>query len=357
MKRYIKFIICIPFVIGVLMVGCSQKRDNAEYKAEHYQSGKFRNHEIEYNSDFMDFISNVWAFLSDKTENKIASKEDIPVVKLSKKDILNMPDNSVIRLVHSTLLFKIDNKYILTDPVFSESITPFPFIAPKRFHEMPINIEALPFIDIVIISHNHYDHLDEQSIKKLKDKVGHFYTTLGVKQKLLEWGINTMKVCELDWWQSCMSDTIRIVSTPAQHFSGRGMFDRDKTLWSSFVIKSSKANIFFSADTGYFNTFKKIGEKYGPFDMTFLEAGAYNKLWKEIHMMPEETIQAHIDLKGKILFPIHNGSFKLSLHPWKEPLQRVTKIADEKNIKISHPKFGENQLLLEYKNTDKWWQN
>ncbi len=322
---------------------------------KHYKNCRFRNLEVNDNTSFKNFVSNVWALFSDKTENKIPAKDSIPIVKLTKQDIIDMPNNSVVRLVHSTLLFKLDNKYILTDPVFSQIITPFPLIAPKRFHEIPIEIEYLPFVDLVIISHNHYDHLDEPSIRRLKDKVGHIFTTIGVKQKLVDLGMDTLKVCELDWWQSCTINNLRISATPAQHFSGRSLFDRNKTLWASFVITSSNTNIFFSGDTGYFDTFKKIGEKYGPFDMIFLEAGAYNERWKEVHMMPNETVQAHIDLKGKVLFPIHNSSFKLSLHSWNEPLERVVNEAKKQNVQITHPKMGEVILIHEIKKTIKWW--
>lgn len=341
--------------LGVVMVGYTVNAVDEE-KVEHYHNGKFKNIEVEYSSDKGEFFSNVWAFLTDKTENKIPKINSIPVIKLSYEDIVNMPNNSVVRLVHSTLLFKIDDKYVLTDPVFSETITPFPFVAPVRFHELPIDIDELPFIDLVIISHNHYDHLDEPSIIKLKNKVGHFYTTLGVKQKLLDLGVDTMKVCELDWWQSCTNQSIKITATPAQHFSGRGLFDRNDTLWASWVIQGSRANVYFSADTGYFNGFKKIAQKYGPFDMTFLEAGAYNERWKDIHMMPKQTVQAHLDLEGKILFAIHNGSFKLALHPWSEPLERVVEEAENKKIPITHPKMGEIIPLLEYQTTEKWWE-
>jgi L-ascorbate metabolism protein UlaG (beta-lactamase superfamily) len=185
-----------------------------------------------------------------------------------------MPNNSVVRLGHSTLLLKIDDKLILTDPVLSAQITPFPIFAPKSFHEYPIEAEDLPFIDVLIISHNHYDHLDEPTLLKLKDKVGTFYTTIGIKEHLISLGIDTMKIYELDWYQSITNKTIKLTATPAQHFSGRGLFDRNNTLWASWVIKSKNTNIFFSADTGYFEDFKKIGKKYGPFDIAFLEAGA-----------------------------------------------------------------------------------
>lgn len=352
--RFLLIVLCT----GVIMAGCcSQKNLDSQYESlEHYENGKFKNTQIEYKSDFSSFLSNAWKFITNDSKNKIPQENAIPVKKLSKQDILDMPNNSMIRIIHSTLLFKLDNKYILTDPVFSEKITPFPFVAPKRFHELPITIEELPFIDIIIISHNHYDHLDEPSIKKLKDKVGNFYTTLGIKKQLIDFGVDTMKICELDWWQSCTNKTIKISATPAQHFSGRGLFDRNNTLWASWVIKSKNTNIFFSADTGYFEDFKKIGKKYGPFDIAFLEAGAYNESWKEIHMMPTETIQAFKDLNANILFPIHNSSFKLSMHPWNEPLEMINNLAKEDNIKVSHPKMGEIIPLLEYKETDIWWK-
>lgn len=338
------------------MGSCAQNTDKINKDlTQHYDGNKFKNHEVEYKSDFADFASNVWTFITDKTENKIPSKDEIPVVKLKKEDLLQIPDNSVVRIAHSTLLFKMDGKFILTDPVFSEKITPFPFFGPKRFHDLPITIEELPFIDMVIISHNHYDHLDEESLIKLKNKVGHFYTTLGIKKKLIDLGLDTMKICELDWWQSCTFKTITVSATPAQHYSGRGLFDKNKTLWASWVIKSSNANIYFSADSGYFDTFKKIGEKYGPFDMTFVEAGAYNERWKEIHMMPEQTVQAHKDLKGKILFPVHNGSFNLALHPWNEPFEKIVEEGKKEGIKITHPKMGELIPLLQYKETQNWW--
>ena len=338
------------------MSGCTKENRSLHNETAYYENGVFKNLEVSYDSSFSTFLSNVWAFLTDKTENKIPKDNTIPIVKLTSKDIENMPNNSVVRLVHSTLLFKVDNKYILTDPVFSESITPFPFVAPTRFHDLPITIEALPFIDIVIISHNHYDHLDAPSIKQLKDKVGHFYTTLGVKQNLLELGVDTMKVCELDWWQSCTKGSLTLRATPAQHFSGRGLFDRNKTFWSSWVISSLESKIFFSGDTGYFSGFKEIAEKFGPFDMTFLEAGAYNEQWKEVHMMPEETIMAHQDLKGKILFPIHNSSFKLSNHAWNEPLEKLVAKAKKEKVELTHPKMGQIISLLNKEKTVQWWK-
>lgn len=267
-----------------------------------------------------------------------------------------MHNESVIRLGHSTLLFKFDNKYILTDPIFSNRASPVQWMGPKRFHKSPISIEDLPFIDCVIISHDHYDHLDKQSIKKLKNKVGIFYTTLGVGKRLEKFGVSSEKIVELNWWQSDIRNDIEFICTPTQHFSGRGLFDRDKTLWASWVIKSKKSSIYFGADGGYFEGFKDIAQKYGPFDMSFLEVGAYNELWRDIHMMPEESIQAHKDLRAKRFFPIHNGTFDLSLHAWYEPFERVDKLAKENNIAIFFPIMGEEILIHENKKTQKWWR-
>ena len=229
-------------------------------------------------------------------------------------------------------------------------------MGPKRFHDNPIDIEELPKIKAVIISHDHYDHLDKKSVKQLNNKVETFYTTLGVSKHLIKFGIPKNKIVELNWWESIKVDNLEFICTPAQHFSGRTLMDRDKTLWSSWVIKSSSATLFFGADSGYFNGFKEIGDKYGPFDMTFLEVGAYNEKWSEIHMMPHQSIQAHIDLKGEVLFPIHNGTFDLSLHAWYEPFEKIDLLAKEKNIDIRYPIMGKTIPILEKIETHKWWK-
>lgn len=337
------------------MSGCSCCND-ITYDSKHFEEGKFHNLELEYSSSFSEFISNVWYFITDDTKDKFPKDGEIKVVKLNKEDILNMPNDSVVRFAHSTLLIKSNEKYILIDPVFSKKITSFPIFAPKRFHEIPLEIKDLPKIDMVILSHNHYDHLDEPSIKELKDKTEFFYVPLGLKSKLVELGIDPLKIYDLDWWQNVTNKDITLSATPAQHFSGRGLFDRDKTLWASWVIKTPTINVFFSGDSGYFDGFKAIGEKYGPFDMAFVEAGAYNDRWKEIHMMPKQSVQASMDLKAKIYFPIHNSTFKLSNHPWYEPLEKVLDESKKQNVQMVHPRFGEIIPIKEFSKTDIWWR-
>ena len=318
---------------------------------------RYKNSEKVYKSHLKEVIPMIIHMLRNKSkESKPKYKSDIPVNYLKKEDLLNLEDNSVIRLGHSTLLFKIENEFILTDPVFSKRASPFSFIGPKRFHDNPIEIEDLPQIKSVIISHNHYDHLDKKSVKLLKDKVETFYTTLGVGKHLIKFGVSKHKIVELNWWENKKIDNIEFICTPAQHFSGRTLFDRDKTLWSSWVIKSSKLTLFFGADSGYFNGYKEIASRYAPFDMTFLEVGAYNEKWRDIHMMPHESIQAHKDLNGKVMFPIHNGTFDLSLHAWYEPFEMVSKLAKEHIIDVRFPKMGDVISLLTTTNTYKWWQ-
>jgi L-ascorbate metabolism protein UlaG (beta-lactamase superfamily) len=317
---------------------------------------KYKNSEKEYKSHFKEVFPIILHMIKNKSkEAKPKSKNEIPVNYLKKDDLLALEDYSVVRFGHSTLLFKIENEFILTDPVFSKRASPFSFIGPKRFHDTPINIEDLPNIKSVIISHDHYDHLDKKSIKLLKDKVETFYTTLEVSRHLMKFGVHRRNIVELNWWESKIVDKVEFICTPAQHFSGRTLFDRDNTLWSSWVIKSPKATLYFGADGGYFEGFKEIAFNYGPFDMTFLEVGAYNEKWSDIHMMPEQSIQAHNDLRGKVLFPIHNGTFDLSLHAWYEPFERIALLAKEKDIDIRFPKMGESISLIKKTITSKWW--
>ena len=266
---------------------------------------------------------------------------EIPVSTLTPQMLDAVTEDSVIKLGHSTTLLKLAESFILIDPVFSERASPVQWLGPKRFHQSPISLEDLPKLDAVIISHDHYDHLDKGSIEILKNKVDMFITPLKVGNHLRDWGVDTNKIVELNWWQSTKVSDIEIVATPSQHFSGRGLFDRDETLWASFVIKSSNTNIFYSGDSGYFDGFKAIGNKYGPFDLSMIETGAYNELWSDIHMLPEESLQAHIDVQAGVMMPVHNSTFDLALHNWNEPLMKIKGLAGEKGVPTSIPIFGE----------------
>ena len=286
-----------------------------------------------------------------------APAQPIPLYPLSPEMLEQAQEPILVRLGHSSILLKLGEDYVLMDPVFSERASPVNWAGPRRFHPPPLSIDALPSIKAVIISHDHYDHLDKDSIRQLADKVEYFVTPLGVGRHLIRWGIPEDAIVEMDWWQELQLGDLTLAATPAQHFSGRGLFDRNETLWASWVIMGAGARVFFSGDTGYFDGFRDIGERYGPFDVTLIENGAYNPAWRDIHMMPEDSVRAHLDLQGKVMLPIHNSTFDLSLHPWYEPMERVTELASEQGITLATPIMGAPMLILDPAPTLAWWRD
>jgi len=235
------------------------------------------------------------------------------------------------------------------------------WIGPKRFHAPPIALADLPPLRGVILSHDHFDHLDYDTVRQLAKTTEVFLTPLGVGDRLIAWGVDPAKVRQFDWWEGTHIDGVRFVATPAQHFSGRGLFDSDKTLWASWTILDEaqgepSLRLFFSGDTGYFDGFKEIGRRFGPFDVTMLETGAYNANWPHVHMQPEQTVQAHIDLRGRWLLPIHNGTFDLAMHAWTEPFERVSALATEREVALTTPRMGERVDLHAPRATTPWWR-
>ena len=290
----------------------------------------------------------------------IAPKQDIKVKKITPESILNKPD-SLIRMTwfgHSTFLIEIDGKNILLDPVFGQYAAPHPWLGRRRYNsEMPITIAELPTIDAVIISHDHYDHLDYKSIKQLKDKTDRFFVPLGVDNHLERWEVDEAKISKMDWWEEQEFKELTIAFTPSRHMSGRGLSDQSSTLWGSWVLKGKTKNIFFSGDGGYGKHFKAIGEKYGDFDIALMECGQYNVLWADVHLMPEQTVVAGKDVKAKIIVPIHWGSFTLAMHPWTDPIERVTKQAKKMNMPIATPQIGE-PIIVGHSSfpESEWWK-
>ena len=309
-----------------------------EYDTSRKSDGKFLNQHITYSTS----MGNIWDITKAYATTKriAATPTHIPMRKIT-ADILNETQDALFRLGHSSQLLRIDGHYVLTDPVFSERASMVQWAGPKRFHPMPINVDDLPKIAVVVLSHDHYDHLDRSTLEALAEKTQHFVVPLGLS-KHLDDIIDNTKIIELDWWQSVTLEGIEFVATPAQHFSGRGLFDRDETLWASWVINSSQRKVFFSGDSGYFPGFKQIGERYGPFDVTMIETGAYNDLWSDIHMNPEQSVQAHVDLKGQFMLPIHNSTFDLALHDWFEPLERALSASIKHNTQMLSPIFGQS---------------
>lgn len=345
-------------LLGILAVtahtACISATAPTYPESPQHQDGRFRNVVPTPPTGLWKTLKLAWTFLLDKPSDTVPTRP-VPVLALTRAQLLAAPDRSVFRLGHSTILLKLHGEFWLTDPVFSERASPVQWAGPKRFHAPPISIEELPPIKGVILSHNHYDHLDHAAVLQLAGKTGHFLAPLGVGDQLIAWGVDAAKVQQLDWWQSTVVNGVRFVATPSQHFSGRGLGDRDKTLWASWTILDGETRVFFSGDSGYFDGFKTIGDKYGPFDLTLMETGAYNAQWPHVHMQPEETLQAHLDLRGKWLLPIHNGTFDLALHNWHEPFDRITALAAEKNVAITTPRMGEAVAITAPHVGSAWW--
>ena len=301
-----------------------------------------------------DFFKVFWRFLN-KPKTAIPSRP-LPSFKT---DLKNLPDTHpvLIWFGHSSYLIKIEGKHVLVDPVFSGYASPFKMKSARNFAGSNIyDVDDMPVIDVLLITHDHYDHCDYLTILKLAGKTKHIITSLGVGSHLEYWGVDMNKVTELDWHESVEpSEGIKFTSLPARHFSGR-TFKRAKTLWASFVLKTKNHAIYIGADSGYDSYFKQVGEKYGPFDLAILEAGQYNEMWKSIHMMPEETVQACIDVKSKLLLAVHWGKFSLSLHPWDEPIERVIKKAAELKVDVATPMIGQPILIGEKYPSQKWWR-
>ncbi len=320
-----------------------------------FRGDRFRNKASRAPMGFRQGLA-VWRdFIFNKPDGTVPDRA-IPVHPLTREDLLAAPDNSVWRLGHSSMVLKLNGEFWLTDPVFSKRASPVQWFGPKRFHAPPISIEELPPIKVVVLSHNHYDHLDHAAICQLQHKVEQFIMPLGVGATLVRWGVPPGKVCELDWWNGISIAGVQATATPAQHFSGRGVSDGNRTLWCSWVLKNSDLTMFFSGDTGYFDGFREIGERYGPFDITFLETGAYNPRWEYVHMLSQQTLQAFLDLKGRWLYPIHNGTFDLSMHTWEDPFEQISGLAEEHGVALTTPRMGEHLHMLEPHAGSPWWR-
>ncbi|RBQ16358.1 Zn-dependent hydrolase [Spongiactinospora rosea] len=259
-------------------------------------------------------------------------------------------------LGHSTTLVEIEGRRVLFDPVWSDRCTPVPLFGPRRIHPMPVPIERLPHLDAVVISHDHYDHLDMPTIRTLtRTRAVPFVVPLGVGAHLERWGVPASRIVELDWDEHATLGGLRFTATAARHFSGRSL-RRNPTLWSSWVVAGRKRRVFYSGDTGYFDGYAVIGAAHGPFDLTLIQIGAYSPAWPDIHMTPEEAVAAHLDLRGGVLIPVHWGTFSLSGHSWSEPVDRLWREAKAKDVRLAVPRPGERVDVDDPSPADGWWQ-
>ena len=259
---------------------------------------------------------------------------------------------------HATFLIKINNKVILTDPMFSKRAGSFGWLSPKRYAKTPASIDKLPAIDVILITHNHPDHLDEESIKALIPRAGHFIAPLAVGKLLEEWGVSRKIITELDWWEKKTIDGLTITAAPAKHTSERGMLDKNKTLWVSYGIRGRKHNLYLSGDSGWHQGLYKIGKQLGPFGVTFFDIGAYGeqKGWKEVHYTPEEAVKAHRAVRGKLMVPSGWGTFDLALFRWHEPIERFLIAVKQADVNYLTPKIGEVVDPGKSSARETWWR-
>lgn len=256
-------------------------------------------------------------------------------------------------LGHSTVLLEIDGRRVLTDPVWGNRASPFSFFGPKRFQPVPVEIRALPPLDVIVISHDHYDHLDYTSVRALAALDVPFVTSLGVGARLEAWGVPAERITELDWWESTTIAGLTLTAAPSHHFSGRGLHDRNATLWSSFAIRGERHSVFFSGDTGLSPLFTEIGQRLGPFDLVMIEVGAFHPSWGSVHLGPENALQAWAQLGSGCFLPVHWATFNLAMHAWDEPAEVLYAKAPEGLVM---PLLGQAIEPAFAEDVQPWWR-
>jgi L-ascorbate metabolism protein UlaG (beta-lactamase superfamily) len=281
----------------------------------------------------------------------------IPVVARSGVDYRTPPASGlrVTWLGHSTLLLELDGRRVLIDPVWGERASPFTFLGPKRFFAPPLPLAELPAVDAVVISHDHYDHLDLPTVQALAARGVRWIVPLGVGAHLRAWGVAERDVTELDWWEAAQVRGLRVTATPARHFSGRGLGDANRTLWAGWAFAGPAHRVFYSGDTALHDEFAEIGRRLGPFDLTMIESGAYSALWADVHLGPEQAVLAHRLVRGDVMLPVHWGLFDLALHGWTEPMERVLAAAAQAGVRVATPQPGGMVEPAAVGTPRRWW--
>ncbi len=281
----------------------------------------------------------------------------LPVVPVS-PDRFAAPPESGLRLTwlgYSTLIIEIEGVRFLTDPIWGPRTSPLTWAGPKRWYSPPLQLDELPEIDAVLISHDHYDHLDHPTILALADRIPKFIAPLGVGAHLEYWGVAPEKIVEVDWWQELTVGAIQVAAVPSRHASGRQVFDQNATLWAGYALIGKERRAYFSGDTGMFDALKDIGDRYGPFDVAMIEVGAYHRAWPDWHIGPEQAIEANAVVRSRLFVPIHWGLFDLAMHGWTEPVERVLTAAEAASATVAVPRPGASIDPISPPPVERWW--
>jgi L-ascorbate metabolism protein UlaG (beta-lactamase superfamily) len=353
MKYLIVFFVCLSFFVS----GCRNKPVKEFESCPNYKNGYFYNMEPlrHYHRSFKSLFKMIF-----KGEKNRRPKNPLPTLKLSQDDFADSPSQDLrfYWLGQSSIILELEGKRILIDPMLSKRASPFSWGGPKRFQPSPLMLKDLKdiHVDLVLISHNHYDHLDKATIKALTGKNIKFIVPLGVDRYLTDWGVKKENITTLNWWQETIFDDLKIVSCPSRHFSARTPFRQNETLWTSWAIVGKAKKIYFSGDTGMSRNFEKMAEKFGHFDLAFITIGAYDPFWPDSHLTPEQSVEVAKTINAKLTMPIHWGTFNFARHAWYDPILRFTKEAKRENLKILTPKMGEKVIPGSHTN-ENWWEN
>ncbi|MBU9674951.1 MBL fold metallo-hydrolase [Planococcus sp. CP5-4] len=325
---------------------------------DNYREGKFANaDEAETEIHMSEGLSMLKdsLFAGDVQRHPIG---ELPVAEID-WELIKSEQDSVTWFGHSSVLLSLDGHKLFIDPMLGDRASPLSFAGSLRYSKGWLEVAGrLPAIDAVLLTHDHYDHLDYESIRALKDKVGHFYVPLGVGAHLLRWGVEAQRITELNWWDEVQLHGLTLALTPSKHFSGRGLFNRNSTLWGGWAVIGDRIRFYTSGDGGYGSHFKEIGEKYGPFDIALMEGGQYDTRWETSHMAPEQSVQAALDIRGDKMMLVHWAAFTLAFHSWTDPIERASKEAVRQGVELVTPQVGETlplEKLATYTSAH-WWE-
>lgn len=366
--RWVKAIMVLLVILMILLLAAllflklwppfggrasAEDRKNYEDRAENYRDGKF------YNDGDFQIVRE-----TEQTDEYIMSGKgtkpegEIPVAEPAFDEELREDEVRVTWFGHSSLLLQMHGMNILIDPIFSERSSPVSFAGNKRFSHPPVGIEDLPSVDLLILSHDHYDHMDYNVIKEIDEKVEQYIVPLGVENHLERWGVEEKKIRNMAWWEETKVGGLTVGCTPARHYSGRSLNDQFATLWASWVFQDEYHKVFESGDSGYSSQYEKIHDKYGDFDFVMTDCAQYNVNWPEVHMFPEEAVQAAQTLGAKAAMPIHWGAFTLANHPWDDSVERFVAAGEQAGLQIVTPQIGETMNLNSMESSMKrWWKD